>query len=150
MNLARWILKNGRYDPDRPAISVGGNVHLTYGQWAGRTGVLAASLRRLCQQDDRVAIAMANNPIYLEILFAIWHAGLVAVPMNAKLHSEEFRYIIENSGASLAVTTPDLADAVGPHCRVLVTDTPEWRRLYGNEGMAVTSRRPVYRAWHYS
>ena len=47
-----------------------------------------------------MAIAMTNNPFYLEVLFAIWHAGLVAVPMNAKLHSEEFRYIIENSGAS--------------------------------------------------
>src|SRR5438105_1538051 len=116
MNLARWILKNGRCAPDRPAISVGGSVYLTYGQWAGRTGALAASLRMLCQQDDRVAIAMANHPFYLEILFAIWHAGLVAVPMNAKLHSDEFRYIIENSGASLVVTTPDLADAVAPHC----------------------------------
>ncbi len=88
MNLARWILKNGRYAADRPAISVGGSVYLTYGQWAGRSGRLAAGLRRFCQPDDRVAIAMANHPFYLEVLFAIWHAGLVAVPMNAKLHSD--------------------------------------------------------------
>src|SRR5438270_12499256 len=147
MNLARWILKNGRCASGRPAISIGGAVHLTYGQWAERSGVLAASLRRCCNQDDRVAIAMANNPSYLEVLFAIWHAGLVAVPINAKLHPEEFRYIIENSGASLAVATPDLADAVGPHCRVLVTDTPEWRRLCANEAMEVTPRRPEDPAW---
>jgi long-chain acyl-CoA synthetase len=101
MNLARWILKNGRCAPDRPAISAGGCVHLTYGQWAARSGVLGASLRRLCRQDDRVAIGMTNNPFYLEVFFAIWHAGLLAVPMNAKLHSEEFRYIIEKSFPSI-------------------------------------------------
>ena len=147
MNLARWILKNGRCASDRPAISIGGAVHLTYGQWAARSGILAASLRRLCDRDDRVAVAMVNNPSYLEVLFAIWHAGLVAVPINAKLHSEEFRYIIENSGASLAVVTPDLADGVAPHCRVLVTDTPEWHRLYANDGMEITPRRPEDPAW---
>src|SRR5689334_13707826 len=108
MNLARWIAKNGRCAPDRPAISIGGGVHLTYGQWAERSGALAAGLRRLCRPEDRVAIAMPNNPFYLEVLFAIWHAGLVAVPINAKLHADEFRYIIQNSEASLAVATPEL------------------------------------------
>ena len=44
---------------------------------------------------------MTNRPEFLEALFAIWHAGLVAVPMNAKLHSEEFGYIIGNTEASL-------------------------------------------------
>ena len=147
MNLARWILKNGRCAPDRPAISVGGNVYLTYGEWAGRSGALAAGLRKLCQPEDRVALAMANHPLYLEILFAIWHAGLVAVPMNARLHSDEYRYILENSGASLVIATPDLADAVAPHCRVLVTDTKEWRSLYANEPIEIAPRRPEDLAW---
>ena len=30
---------------------------------------------------------MRNRPEYLEALFAIWHAGLVAVPINARLHA---------------------------------------------------------------
>ena len=33
------------------------------------------------------------------MLFACWHAGMTAVPMNAKLHAKEFAYILENSGA---------------------------------------------------
>jgi len=48
---------------------------------------------------DRVALAMKNCPEYYELLFACWHAGLTAVPMNAKLHAREFAYILENSGA---------------------------------------------------
>jgi acyl-CoA synthetase (AMP-forming)/AMP-acid ligase II len=146
MNLARWILKNGRYARDKPAISAGG-VHLTYGQWAERSGLLAAGLRKLCNQEDRVAIAMANDPSYLEILFAIWHAGMVAVPINARLHSDEFGYIIRNSGASLALVSPHLADAVAPHCRVLVPGTQDWRGLYAHKSIEITPRRPEDLAW---
>jgi acyl-CoA synthetase (AMP-forming)/AMP-acid ligase II len=147
MNLARWILKHGRSASDRPAISIGGGVHLTYGQWARRSGALAASLRRLCNIGDRVGIAMTNHPAYLEVLFSIWHAGLVAVPMNARLHADEFGYIIENSGAALVVATPDLADTVAPHGRVLAIDTPEWRAMYTHEAMEIAPRRPEDLAW---
>ena len=90
MNLAAWVEKWGRAAPDRPAIACGGATHSTYRQWAARARVLAGNLRALCKPDDRVAIAMTNRPEFLEALFAIWHAGLVAVPMNAKLHSDEF------------------------------------------------------------
>ena len=39
---------------------------------------------------------MKNCPEYYEVLFACWHAGLTAVPMNAKLHAKEFAYILGN------------------------------------------------------
>src|SRR5687768_14175298 len=57
---------------------------------------------------------MKNCPEYYQILFACWHAGLTAVPMNAKLHAKEFAYILENSGAKACFVTPELAAAV-PH-----------------------------------
>jgi acyl-CoA synthetase (AMP-forming)/AMP-acid ligase II len=61
---------------------------------------------------DRVALAMKNCPEFYEILFACWHAGLTAVPMNAKLHAKEFAYILENSGAKACFVTPDLQISV--------------------------------------
>jgi len=61
---------------------------------------------------DRVALAMKNCPEYYELLFACWHAGLTAVPMNAKLHAREFAYILENSGAKACFVTPDLQGSV--------------------------------------
>src|SRR5580692_3028614 len=129
MNLAAWVEKWGRAAPDRPAIACGGATYSTYRQWAARSRVLAGNLRALCKPDDRVAIAMTNRPEFLEALFAIWHAGLVAVPMNAKLHGEEFGYIIGHTQASLVLASPDRAEDVAAHSRVAVTGTAEWRRL---------------------
>ncbi len=50
---------------------------------------------------------MKNCPEYVEVLFAILHAGLAAVPINAKLHQKEFAYILQNSGASSLFITDD-------------------------------------------
>ncbi|MGO9399507.1 MAG: acyl-CoA synthetase [Xanthobacteraceae bacterium] len=147
MNLAAWVGKWGRAAPDRPAIACGGTTHATYRQWAQRSRTLAGNLRALCRPDDRVAIAMTNRPEFLEALFAVWHAGLVAVPMNAKLHSEEFGYIIGNTEAALILASPDRADDVAAHGRTVVTGSSEWRQLYRGEGIDVVPRQPSDLAW---
>ena len=100
MNLAGWVEKWGRAAGERTAIAFGAAPYASYRQWAARSRVLAGNLRALCRPDDRVAIAMTNRPEFLEALFAIWHAGLVAVPMNAKLHADELGYIIGHAQAS--------------------------------------------------
>jgi long-chain acyl-CoA synthetase len=58
------------------------------------------------QPGDRVAFAMKNCPEYWELLFACWHAGLAAVPMNARLHAKEFEYIAGNAGAKACFFDP--------------------------------------------
>jgi long-chain acyl-CoA synthetase len=55
---------------------------------------------------------MKNCPEYYELLFACWHAGLTAVPMNAKLHPKEFAYILENSGAKTCFVSADVQAAI--------------------------------------
>ena len=67
--------------------------------------------------------------------------------MNAKLHADEFRYIVEHAEASLIIATPDLAESVAFHPRLLVLETPEWRRMYAADTMAVTPSRPEDPAW---
>ena len=52
---------------------------------------------------NRVAIVMRNRPEYLEALFAIWHAGLVVVPVNARLHRDEIAYILDDSESAVAM-----------------------------------------------
>ncbi len=47
---------------------------------------------------------MANCPAYLEVQHAAWHAGLVAVPVNARLHRDEVAFILANSGTRVVVT----------------------------------------------
>src|SRR4029077_13286201 len=101
MNLALWLERAGSSHGDRPALGLGSRVIRRYGEVAGRTARLAGALRDrfLLPPGERVAIAAKNCPDYVELMFGIWHAGLAAVPVNAKLHSRELGYILEHSGA---------------------------------------------------
>ena len=111
MNLASLLDRAGRSFADRPALAVGDRAVSDYRSLSGRAAVLAANLRgRLgLAAGDRVALVMKNCPEYAELMFACWHAGLTAVPVNAKLAAAEFQYILDHSGARLCFTTPDLA-----------------------------------------
>jgi acyl-CoA synthetase (AMP-forming)/AMP-acid ligase II len=76
MNLASWLNRAGLSDPQRPALGIGPRVLRTYGESAGRAARLAGALQRIgLNPSDRVAIAAKNSPDYVEILYAIWHAG---------------------------------------------------------------------------
>ena len=114
MNLAHLLLRSARSLPDRPALAVGRQPVRSYREMASRVAGLASGLRTKfnLKAKERVALAMKNCPEFYEVLFACWHAGLTAVPMNAKLHAREFAYILENSGAKVCFVTSDLQSAV--------------------------------------
>jgi acyl-CoA synthetase (AMP-forming)/AMP-acid ligase II len=110
MNLVHLLLRSARSLPERPALAIGKRPVRTYREMASRVAKLSSGfLKKLnLKAGDRVALAMKNCPEFYEVLFACWHAGLTAVPMNAKLHAREFAYILENSGAKACFVTPDL------------------------------------------
>ncbi len=114
MNLAHLLLRSARWLPEQPAIALGTRTVLTYGGLALRASRLSSGFRTKLdlQPGDRVALAMKNCPEYHQILFACWHAGLTAVPMNAKLHAKEFAYILENCGAKACFVTPEISAAI--------------------------------------
>jgi long-chain acyl-CoA synthetase len=58
---------------------------------------------------DRVVLFMHNHPRYLEILWGAWWAGLVVVPVNARLHPVEVEWIIDDAQARWAFVTADSA-----------------------------------------
>jgi acyl-CoA synthetase (AMP-forming)/AMP-acid ligase II len=101
MNVVQFLLQNARRMPDQPALAVGDKPFCSYRELADRVARLAAGLTRkyALAPGDRVAFGMKNSPQYWQLMFACWHAGLAAVPMNAKLHRKEFEYIIGNCGA---------------------------------------------------
>ncbi len=114
MNLAAWLVRAGTYMGDRPALGLGRAVVSDYRDLAGRTARLAGAMRTKLglRPGDRVALTMSNAPEYVEILFAAWHAGLAAVPVNAKLHPNEFAHILGDSGARAVFMSADLAETV--------------------------------------
>ena len=62
---------------------------------------------------DRVALVARNHPGYLEAMFACWWAGLVAVPVNAKLHPRELAWVLDDSGARWAFVDDEWHAALG-------------------------------------
>ena len=91
MNPAAWVERHARRRPGDPALADGDRVHASWGEFATRTAGAATGLRDDfgLSPGDRVAVVMRNRPEYLEAMYAIWHAGLVAVPVNARLHRDE-------------------------------------------------------------
>ena len=156
MNLAIWVERHGRRRPDAPALADGGRVHADWRTFAARTAGAAAALRDefVLSPGDRVAIVMRNRPEYLEALFAIWHGGLVAVPVNARLHRDEIAYVLDHSGSSVVVTDSDHADdveslmgTVASLQAVVVAPGDRWDRLRAAPPAPLVARRPVDPAW---
>jgi len=110
MTLARLLVRQARQRPQSPAILNGDALHATHGEWAARSAGLATRLRAAgLQPGDRALIFARNHPRYLEVLWGLWWAGLVAVPVNAKLHPREVEWIVANCSARWAFVTTDVA-----------------------------------------
>ncbi len=102
-NVAALLHRTARTWSGAPALAHGEGACLDYATLAQRVARLAASLRRRgLAPGERVALVSRNLPGYVEALFACWWAGLVAVPVNAKLHAKELAFVIEDSGARFA------------------------------------------------
>lgn len=112
MSLVHLLLRHATLHPERPAILYGTEHWASYGQWAARSAGLAQRMQAAgLVPGDRVLIFMRNQPRYLEILWAAWWAGLVVVPVNAKLHPREVEWIAADAQARWAFVTHDVAAA---------------------------------------
>jgi long-chain acyl-CoA synthetase len=156
MNVATWVQRHGRRRRDAPALADGERVHATWAEFATRTAAVAAGLRGTLalSPGDRVAVVMRNRPEYLEALYAIWHAGLVAVPVNARLHRDEIAYILDHSGAAVVVVDDEHADDVEPLVDELdalraavLAPGPRWERLLSSSPVPLADRAPTDPAW---
>ncbi|WP_109807152.1 class I adenylate-forming enzyme family protein [Sphingosinithalassobacter portus] len=155
MNIAVLLKNSARSFAGRPAISLGTELYATYGEFGERAARLAAAFgAQGLARGDRVGIAMGNAPEYLEIMFGIWHAGLCAVPMNAKLHPREISYALTNSGARWFFTSDDLAgklasltDDVPSLERIVIAGSDEYRALFDTPPMEMADAEDLDPAW---
>ncbi|QAZ40565.1 AMP-dependent synthetase [Methylibium sp. Pch-M] len=127
MNLARWLVRAALAHPDRPAVLRGDAVVRDYRALADRAARRAGHLRGTLglQPGERVALCMHNHVDYLELLYAAWWAGLVVVPVNAKLHPGEVAFIVGDAEAAVLFVSEDLA----PELRVPLAALPALRQV---------------------
>ncbi len=76
-------------------------------------GLLALGLKK----GDRVAVVMSNSIEMVEILFGIFRAGCVAVPLNLAVSDDHMVRMIKDCGARALIVTADQASrfAALPH-----------------------------------
>jgi acyl-CoA synthetase (AMP-forming)/AMP-acid ligase II len=117
VNTFAFLAKAARQRPDAPAISHGGET-LTYQQFRDRALAIGGNLRsRGLLEGDRVAFVLANSPRVLETIYGCFAAGLIVVPINARLHPLEIAYIVENSGADVLIHGPEYNAGILEHSR---------------------------------
>jgi 2-furoate---CoA ligase len=131
----------------RPAADavVDGPRRLDHAGLERHTAALGAGLRRLgVGHGDRVLIALRNRLEHVVTYWTLQRLGAVAVPVNFRLAPAELRYLLLDSGASLALCEPSTAAAVseaaaGTATRLVhVGDDPprdavRWDELLGAE-----------------
>lgn len=156
MNIAHFLARTARVSPDRPALFHGERCLYGYGAFASNAARIGGALTTHynLREGDRVAIFMTNNPEYLEVLYGIWWAGLVAVPVNAKLHPREVAFILENSDAATVFLSRDLAPGVlellpslRRACHAVVAGSASYQALLDAEPAALCHRAPDDLAW---
>lgn len=133
MNLAAHLLRNAARIPEQPALALGTQTVASWAQMAARVASLAAGLRGLgLEAGARVAIVAENIPDYALALYAIWHAGLAAVPLNSKLHAKELAYCFDHSEAALVLHSRSMAATVAdaqPRTKTMQMGGAAWQAL---------------------
>lgn len=152
MNLAHLLARSARYHGARPAVSCGASIVNDYAALARRAASLGAGLRESYDlaPGDRVAVLSENRPEYLEALFGLWWAGLVAVPVNSRLHPREVGWILGHSEAKAGLASPALARGLEAQCDLLLLGSDAYEALARRSGDIPTEpaeRAPDDLAW---
>jgi fatty-acyl-CoA synthase len=116
VNLFALLAQTAQRFPDRGAVYHGERRCCTWQELRHRALHLAGSIRRHCPTAARIAIISENRPEIVELLFGIWAAECVAVPINYKLHPREMIQILEDAGVSQVFASATIAAQLASDC----------------------------------
>ena len=113
-NVALLLARTARCWPRLPAVALADRVVHDYAALAVNAARMAGAFAAAgLLAGDRVALVARNVPEYIEALFGCWWAGLVVVPVNAKLHPRELAFVLADSGARWAFVDAEWHAAIG-------------------------------------
>ncbi len=103
-----------RLFPDRLAV-VDGAFRYTYRMLGERVNRLSNSLRQLgVGKGDKVAVLSPNSHRMLEAFFAVPQLGAVLAPLNYRLTTPEFAYILEHAETKVVLVDWEYAHQLAP------------------------------------
>src|SRR5437868_1416493 len=109
-NIADYLvdrhLREGR--GGRTAI-ICGDEPITYAQVADRSNQLANGLRSLgVRREERVLLLLLDTPAFVYSFFGAQKMGAVPIPTNTLLKSQDYRYLLNDSRARVAIVSEAL------------------------------------------
>src|SRR3954453_21981282 len=126
MDLGSMLRHSAGRSPQKPAV-ICCNEIVSYSALDRFTDALACwLLREGLETGDRVAIHGCNSVEVVNLYFACFKTGLIAVPVNNRLKSPEIAYILGHSKAKRCFSQPELAAL----CEEARTECPDLQRIY--------------------
>jgi long-chain acyl-CoA synthetase len=121
MNLAALGAENVRTFGEYISLAFEGRQLTNVDQQRAGNRLANALRRRGIGPGDRIVVLMPNCPEVLQAYAGIAKTGAVIVPVIFLLNPDEVRHILADSGAKLAITSPDLAWKLDGWSGALVT-----------------------------
>lgn len=148
-NLPEALTASSRKYPHRTAI-IFGQKKITYKTLDETTSHLAAGLIELgIKKQDKAALFLDNCPEFVISYYSVLKAGAVVVPINYMFKMEEAKHILQDSGASIFITSRayvDIAEELRLRVDTLKTiittrkspgNTMDFNRLKNNDTQAL-------------
>jgi fatty-acyl-CoA synthase len=134
---------------DSGAVYHGERLLYTWRELRDRALRLATSIRQAAVTGARIAIASENRPEIIELMFAVWAAECVVVPINYKLHPREMAQILEDSDASRVFASPKITAELAPNCGAAIetVGTQGYSRLLSASPAMPPATEPSALAW---
>ncbi|OBH55154.1 AMP-dependent synthetase [Mycobacterium mantenii] len=149
MNLFAMLDQAASRFPDRGAVYLGERRICTWIELRDRVLRLAASIGRQQGAGARIAVATHNRPEIIELMFAIWAAECVVVPINYKLHPREMAQILEDAGAAQVFASSAIGAELAPitTAPTEIIDSQDYSRRFSVTPSAPPRTDPSALAW---
>jgi long-chain acyl-CoA synthetase len=126
MNIARLALDNIDRYGEYASTWFESRVFTNVENYQSACRMAAALQAHGVKPGDRVVVMMLNSPEVMWAFTAIWKIGAVIIPITPTWNAREARYVIEDCGARVVITSPELAarlreaTAALPHFREIL------------------------------
>ncbi|MGQ4809352.1 Long-chain-fatty-acid--CoA ligase [Candidatus Entotheonellaceae bacterium PAL068K] len=109
-----FLSRATRLFPEKTAV-IDGTLRYSYGTLGTRVNRLSNALRQMgVGRHDKVAVLSPNSHRMLEAFFAVPQLGAVLIPLNYRLTTPEFAYILEHSETKVVLIDWEYTDQLAP------------------------------------